>query len=196
MLAQMKNQRSCTVGLAMVPINPMNREHVFKFCPRCAGDFIYTDNHFKCAACGLQYYLNPAATVAVLIKHADKILLVRRAREPLKGMLSLPGGFIERYETAEEAAAREIKEELNLDVTSLEYVNSDFNDYDYGGVTYNCLGFAYWATIATFHGMKPQDDVAAVEWWRLEDIKIEEVAFGAHQRVLEMLQDGLRRDPK
>jgi 8-oxo-dGTP diphosphatase len=50
---------------------------------------------------------------------AEEVLLVRRAREPMAGSWSLPGGAIELGETAAEACAREVREETGLTVQVL-----------------------------------------------------------------------------
>jgi len=55
-------------------------------------------------------------TVDILLEDAGKILLVKRAFPPFKGRWALPGGYIEYGERAEEAAAREAKEETGLDI--------------------------------------------------------------------------------
>ena len=59
---------------------------------------------------------NPVPAVDVLDAkdHTSKILLVRRKSDPFKGMLSIPGGFINEGETAENAMTREAKEETSL----------------------------------------------------------------------------------
>jgi len=59
---------------------------------------------------------NPVPAVDVLIakEQNSKILLVRRKSDPFKGMLSIPCGFINEGETAENAMTREAKEETSL----------------------------------------------------------------------------------
>lgn len=54
---------------------------------------------------------------AVIRDDAGRLLLIRRGREPGKGLWSIPGGRIEAGETDEEAVVREVREETGLIVT-------------------------------------------------------------------------------
>jgi len=58
----------------------------------------------------------PQLAVSASIFRDGKILLVRRARAPAKGIYSLPGGRVEFGETLHAALAREIDEETDLAV--------------------------------------------------------------------------------
>ena len=65
-----------------------------------------------------------AASVALIDR--DKVLLIQRARKPYFGMWSLPGGRLEPGESAEQAAEREIMEELGLRVWRLHPIRRLF----------------------------------------------------------------------
>jgi 8-oxo-dGTP diphosphatase len=65
---------------------------------------------------GHDKHKNPVPAVDFIITNHNnsKILLVKRKNEPFKGMLSIPGGFMNEGETAEDAMTREAKEETSL----------------------------------------------------------------------------------
>lgn len=55
------------------------------------------------------------------------ILLIRRGQHPYKDMWALPGGFLQKSETLEDCAFRELKEETNLEPENMLWVNSYSN---------------------------------------------------------------------
>src|SRR5437763_2223213 len=112
----------------------------FRFCPKCGAARPAADvgaNPLRCRACGFTFFFNPTvAAGAFLFDPADRVLFIRRAAEPAKGALAVPGGFVDFEESIESALRREIKEEVGLDVGDLRYVGSEVNHYPFLGVTY------------------------------------------------------------
>jgi ADP-ribose pyrophosphatase YjhB (NUDIX family) len=67
-----------------------------------------------CGACGFVHYVNPKIVVGAVVTVPDgRILMCKRAIEPGLGFWTLPAGFLEEQETAEEGAIREAQEEAN-----------------------------------------------------------------------------------
>jgi 8-oxo-dGTP diphosphatase len=79
----------------------------------------------------LSDYPRPSVTVDLVIftiaENDLKALLIRRGQEPFKGRWALPGGFVEINESLEQAAARELKEEVGVTNVYLEQL------YTFGG---------------------------------------------------------------
>ena len=76
------------------------------------------DTHERdvCTRCGFIHYVNPKIVTGSIVRHAGRILFCRRAIEPRIGFWTLPAGFMEVGETAEQAAMREAREEANADI--------------------------------------------------------------------------------
>lgn len=68
------------------------------------------DRHV-CPSCATIHYLNPKIVVGAVCTLGDRLLLCRRAIEPRAGFWTIPAGWMENGETAEEGAAREAWEE-------------------------------------------------------------------------------------
>lgn len=69
-----------------------------------------------CDACGYIHYQNPTVVAGTIPVADGRVWLLRRAVEPRVGAWTFPAGFMELGETVQEAAARETREELNLEV--------------------------------------------------------------------------------
>ena len=64
-----------------------------------------------CSSCHNVFYESPRIVVATIPVWEEKILLCRRAIEPRRGFWCLPGGYLEKGETLEEGARREVLED-------------------------------------------------------------------------------------
>lgn len=71
---------------------------------------------------------------AAIIKNQKVLAMQRSETMTLPGLWEFPGGKIEADESEEEALVREIKEELNIDIEILDYVNEASYPYDFGTV--------------------------------------------------------------
>lgn len=100
------------------------------YCPICGHELGEREEGGRlrqaCPNCGYVHYLNPVPAVGILIEMDGGLVLIRRGSPPHKDRWTLPSGFIEADESAEEAAAREAEEEtgLKVDVIDLAGVNS------------------------------------------------------------------------
>lgn len=76
------------------------------------------DTHQRdvCSTCGYVHYVNPKIVTGAIVLHGGRILLCRRAIAPRIGFWTLPAGFMELGETAEQAAVREAREEANAEI--------------------------------------------------------------------------------
>jgi ADP-ribose pyrophosphatase YjhB (NUDIX family) len=67
-----------------------------------------------CPACGYVHYAGPQLLVMTVVFAESRLLLLRRGQDPYRGMLAIPGGFVEPGESLEQAALRETEEEVGL----------------------------------------------------------------------------------
>jgi len=135
----------------------------FKYCPRCGSDQ-FVEHNFKskiCNACGFIYYFNSSAsTAAFILNPKNELLTVRRAKDPVKGALDLPGGFVDMGETAEEAIIREVKEETGLTVERPEFLFTVPNIYLYSGFEVHTVDLFFFCRVDDFSLLHVADDAA------------------------------------
>lgn len=137
-----------------------------------------------CDACGFVYYYNVAVSSAVLIVASNETaLFIRRARDPGKDKLGLPGGFIDRGETAEAAAIREVREEAGVKLDSVQFLASFPNLYGYRGVDYPVVDLFFIGRVDE-PVASPLDDVTEVVWAAPSTIREADLAFPSHARAL------------
>ena len=153
----------------------------FKYCPVC-GSAHFVVNNFKskkCEDCGFTYYANPcSATAAFIVNDKEELLVVRRAKEPAKDTLDLPGGFCDMGETVEEGMIREIKEETGLEVTDIQYLFSSPNEYVYSGMGIHTLDMDYLVHVVHCDSVAvtAHDDAAEAMWIPIN--KVNPAEFG------------------
>ena len=101
---------------------PVLRPETVRYCPICGSRLMRQSvppdqkKQMVCQGCDFVYYLNPKLVATTLTIVDGRLLLIRRAIEPSLGKWTFPGGFGEWGEPVEEAAIRETREEVNIEV--------------------------------------------------------------------------------
>ena len=89
-----------------------------KFCATCGARLALREmegrTHPVCPQCGRVVYYDPKLAAACVIQKDGQTLMVRRAVQTGYGLWSMPGGYVDRGEPVETAAAREVREETGL----------------------------------------------------------------------------------
>ena len=161
----------------------------FNHCPSCSSThFDYNNNlKFHCHDCDFVLYHNIAAAVALVFTFDNKILFTVRNVDPDKGKLDLPGGFIDPNETAEEAACREIEEELGFEInpSDLRYVTTTPNDYLYKNVAYRTLDIFYECKLSSDTiAVKAKDEIQDLVWLKRNEIVLDAIGFVSIRKVI------------
>jgi NAD+ diphosphatase len=106
-----------------IQILQWNRD--YKYCGRCGTEMAIrrTELAKKCPTCGFVSFPRLSPAVIMSIVRDKEILLARSPRFP-KGMYSTLAGFVEPGETLEETVIREIREEVNVEVSDITYIGS------------------------------------------------------------------------
>jgi ADP-ribose pyrophosphatase YjhB (NUDIX family) len=119
-----------------------------------------------------QYPSRPIVGVGVVVWHGDRVLLIRRNKAPRRGHWSLPGGAQQLGETVAEAARREVKEEVDLEIDLGQIVATvDLIERDRDGRVryhYTLIDFVAEAAGAA---LQPGSDAADARWFSLAEIE-------------------------
>ena len=93
-----------------------------QFCSRCGGSLqkVIDIAEKTCTLCALSAFPNLSPAIMILIQRENEILLARSAHFK-SGIYSALAGFIDIGETAELAIHREVKEEVGLEISNIEY---------------------------------------------------------------------------
>ena len=105
----------------------------------------------------------------------------------VEGTLAVPGGFVDAYETAEDALRRETREEVGLEIADIRYLNSTVNRYRYARIEYPVCDLIFTATALRPEQARPLDAVAGIEWRLPADVDPAELAFDSLRAGLAVL---------
>ena len=161
----------------------------FLYCPRCGKAATQKGkNPFACTACGFTLFISPITAVAAIVSDSKgKILFLKRANDPGKGKLGLPGGFVDPKERLEDALEREVLEETNLKTTEIEYLTSFPNIYVYKGIKLDVTDMFFRVQVESFDSMLAQvgevDEFVFVE---PSAETLEKMAFLSNRQAVEV----------
>jgi ADP-ribose pyrophosphatase YjhB (NUDIX family) len=83
----------------------------------------------RCGNCGFAKWSNPLPTTIGVIPRGRKLLLLRRAVDPCRGLWDAVGGFLQPGESAEECLVREAREEIGVTVEPMEHLGTFVSEY-------------------------------------------------------------------
>ena len=161
-----------------------------EYCSNCGGKNIFGlmegQSRFHCISCKKIHYENPKPTATLICMHQNQLLLVKRAVDPGKGMWGLPGGFIERGETPEMGAQRELLEETNLQggVSNFLGTCSHFNTI-FGDI----LLMGMEVQIKDWSLLKAGDDAEEAILFPFDELP--KLAFTCHEKIVNMYRKKL-----
>lgn len=163
---------------------------ILKYCPSCGKESLNWDGEKKwsCPECNFTLYNNVAGAVAVVIRFENEIYLTKRNRDPKKGKLDLPGGFVDPRESAEETCKRELFEELQLevDISNLKYLTSLPNVYQYKEIDYNTIDLFYEYKVSEkFKVQLDTSEISDAVWIPLDELNSEDIAFDSQKKFFE-----------
>ena len=161
-----------------------------EFCSNCGiknvYGFIEGNNRYHCKGCDTIHYENPKPTATIICFRDNELLLAKRAFNPAKGEWGLPGGFMELNETLNEAAARELKEETNLDGTVKKVLSTCSH---YGTIFGDILLIGVEMEVLDFSPIQAGDDAEEVAFFSLDNLP--DIAFYCHNKFIDLYKSNL-----
>ena len=162
---------------------PTMNQPEYNFCPRCAGRLENRllkegdPERLVCGSCGFVFYLGPKLVAGAIVELEGEIVLIQRAIEPGYGKWTFPGGFVERGEVAEAAAARETLEETGLRIETSGIVGL----YSYEG---QIPAIAVFVARVTGGEPEPLDETLDVRAFPRDGLPWAEMAFPSTEHAL------------
>ena len=170
-----------------------------KFCSWCGGQLIWQKDALfaTCEACSKNLFPSSKPCTAIFVKLNNSVLLIRRASEPKKGFLDLPGGFVDLGdESIESGAIRELSEELSLNLTEdrLVYLGSNIDKtYVYQNVSVRNLIAYYFIDVSgeETKSIKLDHENSEFLWADIKNIDDYELAFDCFLPMVNKLKESV-----
>jgi NAD+ diphosphatase len=161
-----------------VQIIAWERDH--QFCGRCATptERVSGERARRCPNCGLTSYPRISPAVIVLIERGDRILLAR-GHAFVPGRFGIVAGFVEPGESLEEAVAREVQEEVGIELADIRYFGSQPWPFPHGIM----IGFRAQALSAELS--IDESELAEAGWYAIDDLPIIPAKLSIARRLID-----------
>ena len=135
-----------------------------------------------------EYPAAPVVAVGAIILHQDRIVLIKRDKEPSKGRWTFPGGAVELGESLEDAVRREVLEEtgLHVELGEVAMVLDHVVRSEAGAVRYHYIIVDYYAR-PVGGALRPGSDVSDARWVGLDDLDGLDITEKAGELARELL---------
>jgi ADP-ribose pyrophosphatase YjhB (NUDIX family) len=148
---------------------------------------------FRCPDCGFTYYHNTAAATGCVISVDNAVMFLVRAKDPARGKLDLPGGFVDPGEGALDGLRRECREEIGWEPPGDFVLFASFpNTYPYKNISYNTcdLFFTVRAPGLRREDLRPDPgEIADIRFIPPGSVDLDEVAFESTRRAVKAYLD-------
>jgi ADP-ribose pyrophosphatase YjhB (NUDIX family) len=141
---------------------------VNRFCSRC-GTRLDAPPPTSCDRCGYQIFVNPRPTGSAIVLDGDRFLALIRVREPNAGRWDVPGGFCDGWEHPADAAVREVREEVGVEVALGQFVGAYLGSYLFQDEELPILDFFWLATIESGALRLDASEASGYAWLPLHD---------------------------
>lgn len=151
-----------------------------RFCGQCGAPTQMKVDELasQCPSCGLLAYPRISPAVMVLVRNGDKLLLARSPHfKP--GVFSALAGFVEPGETLEECARREVREEVGIEISNLQYFHSQPWPFP------NSLMVAFFADYAGGTLTPDPREIEAANWFPLDALPILPEEISISRRLID-----------
>ncbi|HEU5043985.1 MAG TPA: NAD(+) diphosphatase [Nocardioidaceae bacterium] len=139
-----------------------------RHCPRCGGrlEAQAAGHVLVCTGCGRQQFPRADPAVIMLVTDGDRALLGRQPSWP-EGRYSTLAGFVDPGESLEEAVAREVAEEVGVQVTDVTYFGNQPWPFP------SSLMVGFFARAVTTEIRVDQDEISDARWFTREQMRAE-----------------------
>ena len=161
-----------------------------RFCGRCAHPTVHDDKErmMRCPVCGNMIFPKIAPAAIIALTHGDKLMLSKYANREYT-RYGLLAGFIEIGETAEEAVAREVMEEVGLKVKNIRYYKSQP-----WGIAGN-LSIGYFCDLDGDDTVTlDREELASAEWFPRDAIPAKDDGISLTREMIRLFEEG--REPR